>query len=256
MTTILTPGARIEVTLNDSPVGSGRRRFIVNDVGTRWVTLFYQPQAHAFRVLRTDIESNPTLKVVDANARKLAPMIRTTVAARREAGLQVSGRAAEIALGFLKDGTAAKAKTMVREATIQQAASVDWTRVRGNGLIRNLDGHVFVIRKGDAGKMVGLIDDHPVATGESEASVKRALLKAHRQQKAPPALPVATGGRSKREIVAALLTRAEGCTTADILEATGWPAVSVPQQARSSGLELRSQKMPGQPTRYWASRPA
>lgn len=57
---------------------------------------------------------------------------------------------------------------------------------------------------------------------------------------------------SKLEIVVGLLTRKGGCTSADILEATEWPAVSVPQQARAAGLTLRQEK-DGKVTRYWAS---
>lgn len=250
--TTLIPGARITVNLDDSPVGSGTRRFTVNEVGTRWVTLFYQPQAMAFRVLRAEIEANRTLKVVDVNTRKLAPMIKATVEERSRLGLAVSIKGAATALAYLKDGTAAKAKAVSREQTIAAAAAVDWTRVRGNGLIRNIDGRTFIIRKAPEGGMIGLIDDNQVAAGETEDAVKRALLKAHRSSQQPA---IATGGKPKRMIVAELLTRNEGCTAADILAATGWPSVSVPQQARSSGLELRTQKMPGQPTRYWASRP-
>lgn len=251
--TALIPGARIEINLQDAPVGSGVRRYTINEVGTRWVTLFYQPQAMAFRVLRTEIEANRTLKVVDVNTRKLAPMIKATVAERSRLGLAVSVKGADTALAYLKDGTAAKAKAVSREVTIAAAAAVDWTRVRGNGLIRNIDGRTFIIRKAPEGGMIGLIDDNQVAAGETEDAVKRALLKAHRASQQPA---LATGnGKRKREVVAELLTRNEGCTAADILAATGWPSVSVPQQARSSGLTLRTQKMPGQPTRYWASRP-
>lgn len=57
---------------------------------------------------------------------------------------------------------------------------------------------------------------------------------------------------SKLEIVAGLLTRSGGCTTADILAATNWPAVSVPQMAKAAGLTLKKEKEKGQPTRYSA----
>ena len=42
--------------------------------------------------------------------------------------------------------------------------------------------------------------------------------------------------------VAALLTRAKGCTREDILEATGWPSVSVQQQAEMAGLKIKIEK--------------
>ena len=55
---------------------------------------------------------------------------------------------------------------------------------------------------------------------------------------------------SKTEIVAGLLKRPEGCTTADILAATKWPAVSVPAMAKAAGLTLAKEKNKGEPTRY------
>lgn len=57
---------------------------------------------------------------------------------------------------------------------------------------------------------------------------------------------------TKLELVVTLLTRKEGCTTADILKATDWPSVSVPQQAKAAGLTLRKEK-DGNVTRYWGS---
>lgn len=54
---------------------------------------------------------------------------------------------------------------------------------------------------------------------------------------------------SKLEIVVGLLKRPGGCTTADILAATKWPSVSVPQQARAAGLTLAKEKVDGI-TRY------
>ncbi len=57
---------------------------------------------------------------------------------------------------------------------------------------------------------------------------------------------------SKLETIVSLLKRAEGCTTADILAATSWPAVSVPQQAKAAGFTLRKEKE-GKVTRYFAA---
>ncbi len=54
---------------------------------------------------------------------------------------------------------------------------------------------------------------------------------------------------SKVEIVASLLRRPEGCTTADILSATSWPSVSVPAMAKAAGLALKKEK-DGKVTRY------
>lgn len=59
-------------------------------------------------------------------------------------------------------------------------------------------------------------------------------------------------GQSKREQAAALLQRPEGCTSKDILDATQWPAVSVPAVAKASKLALRQEKE-GKVTRYWGT---
>lgn len=55
---------------------------------------------------------------------------------------------------------------------------------------------------------------------------------------------------SKLEMVVKLLQRKEGCTTADALKATGWPAISMPQQAKAAGIKLKKAK-DGKVTRYW-----
>jgi hypothetical protein len=95
--------------------------------------------------------------------------------------------------------------------------------------------------------------------GSGAAKPKAAAKKAAKAKARTPASPKpATPGSkvirpgSKLEIVVGLLTRKEGCTAAEILAATEWPAVSVPQQARSAGLTLRQEK-DGKVTRYWAS---
>jgi hypothetical protein len=93
----------------------------------------------------------------------------------------------------------------------------------------------------------------------------KAAAKAPAAKKAPKARakataaprPAAGAGKavrpgSKLEIVVGLLTRKEGCTSAEVLKATDWPAVSMPQQARSAGLTLRQEK-DGKVTRYWGT---
>jgi hypothetical protein len=79
-------------------------------------------------------------------------------------------------------------------------------------------------------------------------------LKAHKPGKAKAAK--AKGAKksgTKLEMIVALLKRKQGCTTKDVLDATGWPAVSMPQQAKAAGLKLRKEKAKGEPTRYYAS---
>lgn len=64
------------------------------------------------------------------------------------------------------------------------------------------------------------------------------------------------GGDTKRSTAAALLTRPEGTTLKEILDATGWPSISIPQLAKASNLVLRKEKEKGSPTRYFGTPPA
>lgn len=57
---------------------------------------------------------------------------------------------------------------------------------------------------------------------------------------------------SKLETIVGLLKRPQGCTTKEVLAATGWPAVSMPQQAKAAGLSLTKEKVDGV-TRYKAA---
>jgi len=72
-------------------------------------------------------------------------------------------------------------------------------------------------------------------------------------QAASQSAPRKVARGSKTVVIAALLKRNNGCTTADVLAATGWPAVSMPAQAKLAGLVLRKEKKPGGATRYWGS---
>ncbi|MFO1150991.1 MAG: DUF3489 domain-containing protein [Alsobacter sp.] len=78
----------------------------------------------------------------------------------------------------------------------------------------------------------------------------RAEAKAQRAAKPARERKPRESGPTKRELAAALLTRPEGTTTREILDATGWPAVSVPSIAKASGLSLRQTK-DGKVTRYF-----
>lgn len=63
----------------------------------------------------------------------------------------------------------------------------------------------------------------------------------------------ATNGESKMSIISKLLNRANGCTTADVLEATGWPSVSMPAMAKALKVRLHKDKEKGKATRYRAA---
>jgi hypothetical protein len=67
----------------------------------------------------------------------------------------------------------------------------------------------------------------------------------------PRAKAAAGEAGSKTDIVGKLLVRAGGCSGREILEATGWPTVSVPAMAKACGLKLRREKTKGEPTRYF-----
>lgn len=88
----------------------------------------------------------------------------------------------------------------------------------------------------------------------AKKSAKKAATTTRRQKPArsasaarPAAQPKEGGVRegSKLSIIVGLLKRPGGCTTADVLKATGWPAVSMPQQAKAAGLELKKEKVDG-----------
>lgn len=60
---------------------------------------------------------------------------------------------------------------------------------------------------------------------------------------------------SKLATIVAMLTRPEGCSQEEVLAATGWPTVSMPQQARAAGLVLIKRRVYGR-TRYYAEQGA
>src|ERR1035437_6542130 len=86
--------------------------------------------------------------------------------------------------------------------------------------------------------------------GSSKSKSKQADKKSAPTKTRPPAIAKTNGTNgtisirpgSKVEIIAGLLKRPEGCTTADVLQATGWPAVSMPAQAKAAGLTLTKEK--------------
>lgn len=78
------------------------------------------------------------------------------------------------------------------------------------------------------------------------------VIKAAGKTAKKPAKNASVGSKTKTAIVAGLLTRASGCTTKDILDATGWPAVSVPAMAKAASLKLKKVKN-GSVTRYYGT---
>jgi Protein of unknown function (DUF3489) len=115
--------------------------------------------------------------------------------------------------------------------------------------------------KTDAGAHLGITTDAPngttgvkprprKATGKAKGAAKAAKV-AKGAAKAKP-VPAASGAAkdgvrpgSKLALIVGLLRRPKGCTTKQVLEATGWPAVSMPQQAKAAGLTLQKEKVDG-----------
>jgi len=115
--------------------------------------------------------------------------------------------------------------------------------VRTNGEVEEAVRQKSLKRKAARGKAVDATSAAPVS--DSPKAAKRAS-KAEKKTAGPPK------GQSKTALVGELLSRKEGCTTADILALTGWPSVSVPAQAKAVGLTLRKEKQDGV-TRYWGT---
>lgn len=91
----------------------------------------------------------------------------------------------------------------------------------------------------------------------AKSAAKKAA--ARRRDRAAKAKPKSANARtkvadvrpgSKLEKVVKLLQRPGGTTTAEVLKATGWPTVSMPQQASAAGITLKTEKE-GNATRYW-----
>jgi hypothetical protein len=112
---------------------------------------------------------------------------------------------------------------------------------------------------GALGTSVTEIRNKPGAklAGENQESDVTKKTKKTKAKSAPKTKAAVANGAprtgSKTELIAGLLTRAKGCTGAEILEATGWPTVSVPAQAKAAGLKLRKEKAKGEPTRYYGT---
>lgn len=92
------------------------------------------------------------------------------------------------------------------------------------------------------------------APGKATGAGKAAKGKAGKATAQKHTTDRAKGGAkgSKLALIVDLLKRKQGCTREDVLKATGWPSVSMQQQAKSAGLKLRKDKQKGQPTCYRA----
>ena len=91
----------------------------------------------------------------------------------------------------------------------------------------------------------------PAGASETQPAGETEEGRMAKKRTAKPKAEKKPKGDSKTGIVAKLLQRANGCTSAEILSATGWPAVSVPAICKAAGLKLTKEKVKGSPTRYW-----
>ncbi len=89
---------------------------------------------------------------------------------------------------------------------------------------------------------------------EKKMATKKAAKKASKKAAPKKTGAKATGPRGEKTLkVKAMLERKSGCTRAQVLEATGWPAVSMQAMAKACGLKLRQEKEKGKPTSYFGS---
>lgn len=123
--------------------------------------------------------------------------------------------------------------------------------------VRHSDGSRSVLARYDNFESLRQEHDvvaHPiyrVACTDSETFVLT-IAKPWSKHYKPPITPEAAAakaalptGRSKTLVIAALLQRPDGCTTKEVLEATGWPSVSMPAQAKAAGLVLTKERRDG-----------
>jgi hypothetical protein len=101
--------------------------------------------------------------------------------------------------------------------------------------------------------MDGNNENNGAGAGKKEKNVA-AKKKAAKKVATKKSNGASTGARGEKTLkVKALLERKSGCTSADVKEATGWPAVSMPAMAKACGLKLRIEKVKGKPKQYFGS---
>lgn len=114
-------------------------------------------------------------------------------------------------------------------------------------------------QSGDAAKMpltgkaaLAVIKQKPEHDAKADSKESDVRTKTKTTSKSNARTPVKDKG-TKLGKIGELLARKEGCTTADVLKATGWPAVSMPASAKALGIKLKKEKKPGDATRYYAA---
>lgn len=96
-------------------------------------------------------------------------------------------------------------------------------------------------------------DKEKAAAKAAKAKAKETAAKEKAAAKAAKAKGPKIPRGEKTLAVKKLLERKNGCTRAQVLEATGWPAISMQAIAKNCGLKLRKQKEQGKVTVYFGS---
>lgn len=240
----VTPATKAAVTRINNELRSGGRR-IEKTAGRSSIS--------AGHALNLDEAGQALLKEIKSKERKTEELRKREAFARLRA---------------LKEERSMSKKIGKKERALRDARAGD-TETDGAGRIKRTGK-----KKAELAPPTVMVDDASMATSpvveqavtvaelgtteQGQANAESwdkipAIKKAGKKKAKAKAVPLGDIRKgSKLEMVARLLQRPEGCTSADVLKATGWPSVSMPQQAKAAGLKLR-QKKEGKVTRYHAA---
>jgi len=196
---------------------------------------------------RLPLTDEQKAKVDAAKAQAKATSTDAKQAAMREAQKEAKAEKAKVKRVAKKEKAAAVAKGATTAMPLQgkealkaikaakgtQTAPGKKNTTQASAVAGN--GHLNKTRANDAKRQAA----------EAKANKAKAKAKGGKTKGEPKA-------KSKLAMIVALLQRKNGCTRADILEATGWPSVSVQQQAAAANLKLTIKK-DGSVKRYSAA---
>jgi hypothetical protein len=214
------------------------------------ITKSYSTKSNAKAAARRAGEENPILTEFEGGRWTWAvPRVERTTRDEQDSGTETD----EDIPAFLKKGSSATAPQRHEPTALRSdqmlPPSSRWDPPA-------VDPDLLQLAK-DQGPLVALItlmgthDISEAHTGAREAvliSYSLGVETAAKVRRKPRA--TRDGAPSKREIAASLLQRREGATSREILDATGWPTVSIPALAKASKLVLRQEK-DGKVTRYY-----
>jgi hypothetical protein len=88
------------------------------------------------------------------------------------------------------------------------------------------------------------------STKAKKITVKKTNGATKKSAKKSAAPRTAKSGENKSAAVIAMMQRASGVTRAQVLEVTGWKAVSMQQLAKAAGVKIKLEKVAGKPIVY------